>query len=138
MSWKKRPGINELQGKLLQAKTALTEDRCHFGINVEKLVDDFIELNIDNAEEIWPLLKELLEEITPEYYAGPHPPMKSADTNLNCELFIFVWNSKKMKKNMYLKFAIKDNYFYYISLHKSKKPDKCWKFVNNFQRSNRK
>ena len=135
MNWKQRPGINELQHKLTQARKAFSDGKYFFGPNVDKLVDDFAGLNIGHSMEIWPLLKELLDEIRPEHYAGPHPPMKSNEANLNCELFVFVWDSKKLKKNMYLKFAIKDDCFYYVSLHKSQKPEKVWKFVDNFSRS---
>jgi hypothetical protein len=137
MNWKHRPSLHELQRKLTQARKALSSGKYYFGPNLDKLVEDFMGLNIGNAEDMWPLLRELLEEIQPENYAGPHPPMKSIFTGFNCELFVFVWDSKKLKKNMYLKFAIKDEYFYYVSLHKSQKPEKCWKMVDNFQRSTR-
>jgi hypothetical protein len=132
MKWKQRPGINELQHKLQQARKAIAEGKHFFGPSLDKLVDEFIALNIGSAKEIWPLLKELIEELSPEHYAGPHPPMKSTEAALNCELFIFVWDSKKLKKPMYLKFCIKDDYLYYVSLHKSQKPKKVWKFVDNF------
>lgn len=135
MSWKQRPGVHELQQKLLQAQKALSENKCAIGPNLDKLVDEFMDLKIGHTEEIWPLLKELIKEISPEHYAGPHPPMKSLESTLNCELFIFVWQSHKMKMDMYLKFAIKDGYFYYVSLHRSQKTAKRWKFVDNFQRS---
>ncbi len=135
MKFKQRPGINELSHKLNQAKKALAEGKCFFGLNLDKLVDEFSELRINDAQEIWALIKGLLEEIAPEHYAGPHPPMRSVESGLNSELFVFVWDSKKLKKNMYLKFAVKDEYFYYVSLHKSQKPEKCWKFVESFQSS---
>ncbi|MES2273501.1 MAG: hypothetical protein V4487_04865 [Chlamydiota bacterium] len=134
MTWKQRPGYKELLNKISQAKTAISEKRHLFGPQLEKLVDEFMELKIGNAQEIWPLILELLDEIKVENYAGTHPPIKSIENNLNCELYIFVWDSKKTRSNMYLKFAIKNETFYYISLHKSNRPAKCWKFVDNFQR----
>jgi hypothetical protein len=132
MKFKQRPGIKELSNKLSQAKLALAEGKCFFGPNLDKLVDEFVELRVNDAQEIWSLLQELFKEISPEHYAGPHPPMKSTESNLNCELFVFVWDSKKLERSMYLKFAIKDGFFYYVSFSSFKKPEKCWKFVDNF------
>ena len=114
MKWKQRPSVRELEIKLSEAKTCLAQKKFQFGPNVEKLVDDFIALKIDNAGEIWPLVQELLPEIKSEHYAGTHPPMRAIESNLNCELFIFVWESKRMKQRMHLKFAIKDDCFYYF------------------------
>src|SRR5258708_7652928 len=110
MKWKQRPSHKELQNKILQAKQALSEKKYLFGPNLDKLVEEFMDLNIGNAEEIWSLINELIEEIKIDDYAGTHPPMKSLEPNLNCELFVFVWDSKRMNRKMYLKFAIKEGF----------------------------
>ena len=81
-----------------------------------------MDLETGDSEEVWPLILELLEEIEIDDYAGSHPPQRSYEPNIaDCELFAFSWMSKKLQKEMYLKFALKDADFYYVSLHKSRK-----------------
>ena len=81
-----------------------------------------MELDIGDTEEVWPLIIELLEEIEIDDYTGSRPPMRSYEPNIaNCELFAFSWLSRKLQQEMYLKFAVKEGDFYYVSLHKSRK-----------------
>ena len=73
--------------------------------------------------EVWELIGELLEEISPADYAGLRPPQKSYERAIKeKELFAFAWDSKKLGKRMYLKFALVNGDYYYVSLHKSKEP----------------
>ncbi len=133
MRFKNRPSYNETAKKISQAKKALRENQVSFGPNTGKLVDEFTQLKIGDTKEIWELLKDLLEEIEPSHYAGPHPPMLAIEPNIKgSELFIFIWQSKKMQKEMYLKFSIKGDHFFYISLHPSNRSKKCWNLVPNF------
>lgn len=122
MNTSARPTKREIDKKISAAKKALGEKRGYFAPISAKLIGEFIELNIGDAEEVWPLIIELLEEIAIDDYIGSRPPMRSYEPNIaNCELFAFFWVSKKLQQEMYLKFAIKDGDFYYVSLHKSKK-----------------
>lgn len=133
MRFKNRPSFKEIEKKLHHAKKALAEGKVSFGPNLDKLIDEFTEMKIGSSNEIWILLKDLLEEIKPDHYAGPHPPMLAIEPSIkNCELFIFIWPSKIKSRELYLKFAIKDECFYYISLHPSNRAKKKWNFVPNF------
>ncbi len=59
----------------------------------------------------------------PKDYAGTRPPQKSYEKAIaGKELFAFCWDSKKIGQKMYIKFALKDNRYYYLSLHISKGP----------------
>lgn len=78
-------------------------------------------LYVGDSSEVWSMISELLEEIELENYEGGHPPHKSYELSIaNSELWAFVWDSARMGKRMYLKFAIKNGVFFYVSLHKSK------------------
>lgn len=121
MDWKDRPSQREIDQKIKAAIRALSLNKRRFAPSLEKLVGEFMELDIGDASDVWDLIAELLTEIQIENYAGSHPPMRAYETNIaNSELYAFVWNSKKLGKKMYLKFVIKESYFYYVSLHKSK------------------
>ena len=80
------------------------------------------QLQMNDAGEIWKLIYELLEEIDPSDYAGTRPPQKSYEKAINNrELFAFTWKSPKMGKEMYIKFALREGLYYYVSLHESRK-----------------
>ncbi len=121
MNWDSRPSKREIDKKISAAKKALSENRGYFA-NSSKIVGELMELDIGDTEEVWPLIIELLEEIEIEDYTGSRPPMRSYESNIaNCELFAFSWLSRKLQQEMYLKFAVKEGDFYYVSLHKSRK-----------------
>lgn len=122
MNWNDRPSKREIDKKICAAKMALQASRGFFAPISQKLVGELSELEIGDAEEVWPLILELLKEIEIDDYAGSRPPRRSYEPNIsNCELFAFSWLSKKLQKDMYLKFAIKEGNFYYVSLHESRK-----------------
>jgi hypothetical protein len=115
-----RPSDGELDRKLKTAKAAL---KAHPGLfaNIDKAVGELNALDVESPNQIWALIIELLEEISPKDYAGGRPPQKSYEkTIVGKELFAFCWNSKKLGRKMYIKFALKDNRYYYLSLHISK------------------
>lgn len=115
-----RPSSRELYKKLEEAKTALEERQGLFA-NPAKVVGELEALEIEDTAQVWNLIRELLEEILVEHYAGARPPMKAYEEAIaNQELFAFSWWSKKMGKEMYLKFALKNGRYYYVSLHKSR------------------
>jgi hypothetical protein len=117
-----RPSDGELDRKLKAAKAAL---KTHIGLfaNINKAVGELNALDIESPNQIWKLIVELLEEISPKDYAGTRPPQKAYEkTVTGKELFAFCWDSKKLGQKMYIKFALKDDRYYYLSLHRSKEP----------------
>lgn len=117
-----RPSKKEIDKRLNEAKDAL-QNQCVLFANEAKSVGELMALEIGETEELWPLIFDLIEELEFDDYAGRYPPEKSYEPTIaNCELWAFSWNSNLLKKPMYLKFAIKEGVFYYVSLHKSKFP----------------
>jgi hypothetical protein len=115
-----RPSDGEIDKKLKAAKEALKTCGGLFA-NINKAVGELYALDIESPHQIWALIMELLEEISPKDYAGTRPPQKSYEKPLTGkELFAFCWNSKKLGQKMYIKFVLTNNKYYYISLHKSK------------------
>lgn len=117
-----RPSDGELDRKIKAAKAALKTQAGLFA-NFNKVFGELDALNIEKRNQIWELIAELLEEILPQDYAGTRPPQQSYEKTIaGKELFAFCWESKKLGQRMYIKFALKDNRYYYLSLHKSKVP----------------
>ena len=116
----KRPSDRELIKRIQEAKAAL--DRSHgLFANPTKAVGELNAFEIDDANDVWQLIKELLDEISPKDYRGARPPQKSYEMAIaGLELFAFSWWSDKLKKQMYLKFVLKNERFYYVSLHQSR------------------
>lgn len=120
MLTQQRPSIREIDRRLKEAQKAINELRVSFA-NEAKVVGELFDLNLSDSEEVWTLIAELLQEISQTDYAGAHPPLRSFEPAIaDCELYAFVWDSARLKKMMYLKFAIKEGFFYYVSLHKDR------------------
>jgi hypothetical protein len=118
-----RPTKREIDKRIKEAQQAVAERRVLFA-NDRKLVGELMALRIGDTEELWPLIEDLLKELQLDYYDGKHPPESSYEPTIaDCELWAFCWNSQRLMKRMYLKFAIKENCFYYVSLHESKFPE---------------
>jgi hypothetical protein len=119
-----RPSGRELDKRLGEAKACLKDQKGLFA-NPAKAVGELYHLAMNDAGEIWKLIYELLEEIDPSDYAGTRPPQKSYEKAIdNRELFAFTWMSPKMGKEMYIKFALREGLYYYVSLHESRKVEK--------------
>jgi hypothetical protein len=89
--------------------------------NHPKIVGELYELGVSEGSELWDLIMELLKEIKSKDYDGGHPPQASNEKAIRGkDLWAFAWDSIILTKRMYLKFALKDNIFYYVSLHESK------------------
>jgi len=115
-----RPQHRELQRKINEAKIAL---RNGYGIfaNPAKAVGELNALQIGDTSVIWELIQSLLEEIEPDDYVGGKPPLRSYEKRIEGrELFAFSWWSKTLGHPTYLKFAMKGNCYYYVSLHKDR------------------
>ncbi len=117
-----RPSNREIDKRLNEAKEALKEKHGVFA-NPNKAVGELMNLEINDSSEVWGLIGHLLTEIEITNYDGGYPPKKNSEPlATNCELWAFSWESKLLNKEMYLKFALKNGVFYYISLHETKYP----------------
>ena len=115
-----RPGAKEIDKRLKEAKEALRNRRTVFA-NPAKVVGELANLEIDDSDDVWELISLLIEEIRLNDYKGGRPPQKSYEPSIaDCDLWAFSWASSILKREMYLKFSIKEGTFYYVSLHESK------------------
>lgn len=113
----RRPSDHELCKRIEEAKSFLDKQKGLFA-NPAKAVGELYALNIGETNELWVLIRQLLEELTPKDYAGGRPPQKSYEKEIaNQELYAFSWCSRRLNHKMYIKFALKQNRFYYVSLH---------------------
>lgn len=91
----KRPSDRELDKRLNEAKKFLKNRDGAFA-NPSKVVGELNDLDIGDANDIWPLIRELIEEITPKDYRGSRPPQKSYEKAIiGLELLAFSWWSAK-------------------------------------------
>ena len=116
-----RPSNREIDKRIKEAKRTLQENDVIFA-NPCKAMGEINALNLRDTEELRPLVIDLLEEINLQDYAGSCPPQRSYESSISdCELWAFSWDSLRLGKRMYLKFAVKDSRFFLVSIHKSKK-----------------
>jgi hypothetical protein len=116
----KRPSIRELTKRLEEAKKYLKSQHGVFA-NPSKVVGELNALDIGDTNEVWQLIRELLEEISPKDYRGSRPPQKSYEKAIaGLELLAFSWWSPKCAKQMYIKFVLKNERYHYVSLHQSR------------------
>ncbi len=115
-----RPSDRELTKRLNEAKEFL-KNRPGLFANPSKAVGELNDLDIGDTNDVWPLIRRLLEEMTPKDYKGTRPPQKSYEKAIaGFELLAFSWWSPKFAKQMYIKFVLKDDRYYYVSLHQSR------------------
>lgn len=115
----KRPTERELIKRISEAKECLKDRNGWFAIQ-SKAAGELNDLGIGDSNDLWPLIRELLEEITPKDYRGTRPPQKSYEKAiLGIELLAFCWWSPRLAKQMYIKFVMKNERYYYVSLHSS-------------------
>lgn len=86
------------------------------------LYGDLADLKLDSAEELPGLLIELLNEIKTigavQCYAGDKPPQRSYEPELRgLELWAYAWHSERLGRRMYLKFALKKEWYIYVDCH---------------------
>ena len=113
----KRPSHREIHGKLKKAREAASEERIAL-VEPESILSDLLDLDF-LIEDLPCSLPRILSEIHPENYQGQRPPAKSYKRSiLDAELFAFRWSSKVFGCMMYLKFALKGERLWIVSLHK--------------------
>jgi hypothetical protein len=116
----KRPSDRELTKRLNEAKEFL-KNRYGLFANQSKAVGELNDLDIGDTNDVWQLIRELLEEISPKDYKGSRPPQKSYEKVITgLELLAFSWWSLRCAKQMYIKFVLKNERYYYVSLHQSR------------------
>jgi len=117
-----RPSHKEINRKLKQAKEAVSENQFSI-LNPVIIAADAIELGVDLQNSSF-ILIDLLEEITPNHYAGQYPPQRSYEHDIEgYELLAFRWLSKTLGCRVYLKFTIKGKRMWLVSLHEDRKED---------------
>ncbi len=121
----KRPTHKELSRKLNVAKNRLKDGEWQPAFGYESygsFMKDCEELNLPTAPEQAEALQQVLEEVTPDHYIGPHPPlMGSRGEIVDKELFAFVLESKFLRETVYLKFAVDKEQLYIVSFHKERR-----------------
>ena len=111
-----RPSKKELFNKIEQAQTAANNNKVLI-IDSAVIASDAIELGYQ-IKEIVKVLLIVLNEIIPQNYVGYHPPQRSYKPEISeLELFAFCWLSKSFGCHTYLKFCLKKEYMYLVSLH---------------------
>ena len=117
-----RPSHKEINRRIKQAKEAVSENQFSI-LNPVIIAADAIELGVD-LQNISFILIDLLEEITPNHYAGQYPPQRSYEHDIEgYELLAFRWLSKTLGCRVYLKFTIKGTRIWLVSPHEDRKED---------------
>jgi hypothetical protein len=115
----KRPSPKELYDRIRQAR-AILDDGPIYLVEDEPIIADALGLGYDIAE-IAGVLKRLFNEISQKDYVGTKPPQKSYKTTiLDSELYAFNWDSRFLGCRVYLKFALKGDAFWLVSLHEDR------------------
>ena len=116
----KRPSFPELNRKIRQARETALKN-CISIVNPASIAADALELGF-SVRDISNILFDILKEIKPHDYAGQYPPQHSYENSiLESELFAFKWDSTRLGCKSYLKFALKENRLWLVSLHKDRK-----------------
>jgi hypothetical protein len=117
-----RPSHKEINRKIKQAKEAVSGSQFSV-LNPVIIAADALELGL-NLQKISYILSDLLEEITPNDYVGQYPPQRSYEHDIEgYELLAFRWLSKTLGCRVYLKFTVKGNRMWLVSLHEDRKGD---------------
>jgi hypothetical protein len=115
----KRPSYRELHLKLKQGREAAEAKRVRL-LESDSILADLLDLDYlvaHLAED----LPAVFQEIKPGDYRGQSPPKKSYEKAiLGFELFAFRWVSKVFGCRMYLKFAVKGQDLWIVSLHRDR------------------
>lgn len=129
----KRPGHLELFGKVQAAATAIAAGRYYIGVE-DHVSADLAEMEIDDTNELWDLLPQLLEELKAsvpgDCYRGGRPtPDEAVEPGVEgLDLWAFAWESKQLDRAVYLKFCLKqsrtsgETYYAHVRLHKNRPP----------------
>jgi hypothetical protein len=116
---RERPSNRELHRKLKQASEAAAARRIRV-LEPDSVLADLLDLDYPVANLAMDL-PAVFEEIGPRDYRGQSPPKKSYEKAiLGSELFAFRWVSKVFGCRMYLKFTVKKQDLWIVSLHRDR------------------
>jgi hypothetical protein len=117
----KRPSHKELSKKIREAKKAVSENRIIL-INQDVIACDALELGYLIEQELAGVLSGLLDEISPENYAGKRPPERSYEKEIeDLDLFAFKVESSRFRCIVYVKFALAGGDIWLVSLHQDRR-----------------
>jgi hypothetical protein len=112
-----RPSNRELYNKIKQGKELVSKDKFLL-VDPDVIASDATELGYQVAN-LKDILATLLDEIHIMHYVGGRPPQKSYKSIIEgSELVEFRWISTKLGCDVYLKYCLKGDIFYLVSLHK--------------------
>lgn len=115
-----RPSYRELNGKLEEARRAALAVQVRF-VDPDTLYADLLALDF-LINDLQQSLPAILKEVSPKGYRGLRPPQRSYEKPiLDSELYAFGWESRIFGCPMYLKFSIKGEYLWIVSLHRDRK-----------------
>ena len=116
----KRPSHKELYKKILKARKAVANGLINL-VNQDAVVCDAIELGYLIESDLIGVLTSLLNEISPNNYAGKRTPEKSYERQIeDLDLFAFRIESSWFNCAVYLKFALYNNELWIVSLHQNR------------------
>ena len=119
-----RPSNKEIYDKVCFALESLRAGRWQIGLT-KHLTGDLAELELDSTQDLPNLLIELLEEIKAagpvSCYAGSRPPQRSYEREIqDLELWAYHWQSHRLGKRMYLKLAMKKQWYIHVDCHEDR------------------
>ncbi len=102
-----------------QARRAVEEGRWAV-LETDVIYADLLDLDV-LIHELPDLLLSAFSEITPDVYKGRRPPARSYKERIkDAELFAFLWRSKELQCDVYLKFAMKNDTLWLVSFHRNR------------------
>jgi len=110
-----------IEQKVVAAQVAIKNGRCAFGPNQKNIFKELSDLNIGSAAETWPLLLELLEEVSSKDHVENELPIVSVQSPGGSEIFVFLWQSQRLKNRVRLEFSLLNENFCYHSIEIMKK-----------------
>ncbi|MBN1255321.1 MAG: hypothetical protein JXA50_08620 [Deltaproteobacteria bacterium] len=117
-----RPSHKEIHGKIRKARE-LVSDGYFAVIEPDSIAADALELGY-LIEDLPNIPSEILIEVKAENYVGDQPPQRSYEKQIiDCELFAFRWASKRFGCEIYVKFTLKDNTMWLVSLHEHREKE---------------
>lgn len=120
----RRPSRAEIINKVSDAISAIEAGKKTIPVS-KHFSSDQHDLGIEDTKKLWPLIISLLKEIKDigpgESYAGSRPPQKSYEVKTEgLELWAYSWESESMDKKMYIKFCLKNGFYYYMGCHEDR------------------
>jgi len=116
----KRPSPKELFNKVKAAKQAAASGDVAL-LNQSVMAIDAIDLDYVIDNELLKFLPDCLAEIRPADYVGLYPPQRSYEAEIKgLELFAFRAQSQTFQCEIYIKFALADDFLWLVSFHKNR------------------